>query len=102
LGAFLPSLRPRGAAAPPSDYTLAYAADARALDELVRTQRADGSWENDCLTRQNAAALRRSDDDAGRIAFRKAVRYLRSRGLAPLTEEEWLVRSRLVARLRAV
>lgn len=69
-------------------YTLALQSDDRAISELVRTQRADGSWENDFLTRQNAAALRGLDSPDGRIAYKRAVRYLRSKGLSPLSDAE--------------
>lgn len=67
-------------------YTLALQSDDRAISELVRTQRADGSWENDFLTRQNAAALK--DVATAKIAYRRAVRYLRAKGLVPLSAEE--------------
>lgn len=69
-----------------SPYALAYAPSEAAVEELLRTQAADGSWANDFLTQQNAAALR--DVAAANVAYRKAVRYLRSRGLSPLTAEE--------------
>ena len=74
------------AAAPASPYTLAYGASEMEMQEIVRTQRPDGSWENDFLTRQNAAALR--GVAGASVAYRKALRYLRSRGLCPLTDEE--------------
>ena len=70
----------------PKIYTVAYAADEAALQSIVASQRSDGSWENDYLTRQNAAALRRAADLDSRIAYKKAVRYLKSRGLSPLSE----------------
>lgn len=69
-----------------SPYTLAYGAGEAETLEIVRTQRPDGSWENDFLTRQNAAALR--GVAGASVAYRKAVRYLRSRGLCPLTDDE--------------
>ena len=73
--------------AAPARYTLAFAAgDSRAVGEIVKTQRADGSWGSDWLTRQNAAALRLADP-AG-VAYRRALRYLRAKGLAPLTDAE--------------
>ncbi len=80
-------------AASASPYVLAYGGEG-SVDELVRTQRADGSWENDFLTRQNAAALRGSERAS--VAYRKAVRYLRSRGLAPLPDDEFRARALLV------
>lgn len=69
-----------------SPYALAYGG-AAATAEILRTQMADGSWGNDFLTRQNAAALR--GVAAASVAYRKAVRYLRSRGLSPLTDAEF-------------
>lgn len=69
-----------------SPYALAYERSPAALAEILRTQAADGSWANDFLTRQNAAVLQARAHDS--IACRKAVRYLRTRGLAPLTPEE--------------
>ena len=77
----------------PSPYVLAYGG-AAATEEILRTQNADGSWENDFLTRQNAAALR--GVATASVAYRKAVRYLRSRGLAPLTDAELRSRAQLV------
>lgn len=71
-----------------SAYVLAYSPDAATVAAIVRTQRADGSWDNDFLTRQNAAALRSASGDATRIAYRRAVRYLRAKGLAPLSDAE--------------
>lgn len=67
-------------------YELALVEDGSALQEILRTQSADGSWANDVLTRQNAAALREAD--ATSVAYRKAVRYLRTKGLAPLSADE--------------
>lgn len=81
-----------------SAYTLAYFRDAATVDLLVRTQHADGSWDNDFLTRQNAAALRTASGDASRIAYRRAVRYLRAKGLAPLSDEELRARGDFAAR----
>lgn len=78
-------------AAAPRIYTLAYAGDAAAVDEIVRSQRSDGSWANDFLTEQNAAVLRTAGTGAGKavtVAYRRAVRYLRSRGLRPLSDAE--------------
>lgn len=76
------------AADPGTIYTIAYAPTEAALSALVSAQRADGSWENDFVTCQNAAALRRGQDESARIAYRKAVRYLRSKGLSPLSDEQ--------------
>ena len=69
-------------------YTVAYARDGAALECIAGSQRADGSWENDFLTQLNAAALRGAADDGLRVAYKKAVRYLRSKGLRPLSDEE--------------
>lgn len=73
-------------------YTVAYAGEG-AIDEILRTQRLDGSWENDFLTRQNAAALR--NVAAASVAYRKALRYLRSRGLSPISDAELQSRAQL-------
>ena len=81
-----PRAVPAAAPSPATPYTLALAPTPAAIDEIVRTQAADGSWANDFLTRQNAAALR--EVDATSVAYRKAVRYLRTKGLAPLTDDE--------------
>ncbi len=93
---------PRGGSAaaevPLTVYTVAYAPTEEALEAIVASQRADGSWSNDFLTRQNAAALRASDEDRMRVAYRRAVRYLRSKGLAPLTDEELRQRGEYAAK----
>lgn len=57
------------------------------VSEIIRTQNSDGSWQSDYLTRQNAAALRLSGECG--VSYRKAVRYLRQKGLEPLTDEEF-------------
>ena len=51
------------------------------VDEMIATQRSDGSWKNDFLTRRNAAVLKGCDSPAAQIAYKKAVRNLRSRGI---------------------
>ena len=84
--------------APRSAYVLAYSPDAATVAVIVRTQHADGSWDNDFLTRQNAAALRSASGDAPRIAYRRAVRYLRAKGLAPLSDAELRARGDRAAR----
>ncbi len=88
---------PEGAAPAPSStpYTLAFSLPSGgALDEMVRTQNADGSWANDFLTRQNAAALR--GIGGARLAYRRAVRYLRMKGLSPMSDAEFVaMRERL-------
>ena len=67
-------------------YTLALAPSAASVDEIVRTQSADGSWGNDFLPRQNAAALR--NVASAHVAYCRALRYLRSKGLSPLSDAE--------------
>ena len=62
------------------EYQLAVIRDDRAVQEMIRTQRPDGGWGNDFLTRQNAAALRLCPDENAKIAYRKAMRNLRLRG----------------------
>ena len=49
--------------------------------EMIATQNPDGSWQNDFLTRRNAAALKDSDNLAAQIAYKKAMRNLRARGV---------------------
>lgn len=49
--------------------------------EMIATQNPDGSWQNDFLTRRNAAALKDSDNLAAQIAYKKAMRNLRTRGV---------------------
>ena len=49
--------------------------------EMIVTQNPDGSWKNDFLTRRNAAALKVCGDPAAQIAYKKAVRNLRLRGI---------------------
>ena len=49
--------------------------------EMIATQNPDGSWKNDFLTRRNAAALSHCGDPAARVAYRKAMRNLRVRGI---------------------
>lgn len=69
-------------------YTLAFETSREdALAEIRRTQKPDGSWGSDHLTRQNAAALKRFDVSS--VACRKALRYLSSRGLKPLSDSEF-------------
>ena len=51
------------------------------VEEMIATQNADGGWKSDFLTRQNAAALKLCDSREARIAYKKAMRNLRVRGL---------------------
>lgn len=69
-------------------YAAAYSATEDSLETIVASQGSDGSWRNDFLTRQNAAALRGSGDRRMQVAYRRAVRYLRSKGLSPLSDCE--------------
>ena len=84
-----------------SVYTVAYAPTEEALEVILASQRADGSWSNDFLTRQNAAALRASREERMRIAYRRAVRYLRTKGLEPLTDDELRKRGEYAAKTLA-
>ena len=61
--------------------------DAKSIEEIKRTQKPDGSWNNDLLTRQNATSLMKVDKSS--LAYRKAMRYLRSKGLSPLSDSEF-------------
>ena len=51
------------------------------VSEMIATQNPDGSWKNDFLTRRNAAALKVCGDPAAQIAYKKAMRNLRTRGV---------------------
>ena len=51
------------------------------VEEMIATQNADGGWKSDFLTRQNAAALKLCDSREAQIAYKKAMRNLRVRGL---------------------
>jgi len=83
-----------GRRAAPGEYMKAYRG-ADVVEELLSTQNPDGSWQSDYLTRQNAAALK--DVANASVAYRKALRYLRSRGLAPLSDEEFRRRAVLAS-----
>ena len=54
---------------------------AMTVAEMIASQKPDGSWQNAFLTRRNAEALRFRTDPASRIAYKKAMRNLRLRGL---------------------
>jgi len=86
--------RPSASSAYPRCYTVALDADSAAIDELLATQRPDGGWASDFLTCQNAAALR--GVPGAELAYRRAVRYLKAKGLSPLSADELKTR-----RLRA-
>jgi len=64
-----------------SEYTLAFARNESAVKKLISTQNADGGWKNDFLTRQNAAALKLSDLPEAQVAYKKAMRNLRVKGV---------------------
>jgi len=64
-----------------NEYHLALIHDEAAIDEIIKTQNQDGSWKNDFLTRQNAEALRTLPGKAAQIAYKRARRNLRVRGL---------------------
>ena len=51
------------------------------VPEMIATQNPDGSWKNDFLTRRNAAALKVCGDPAAQVAYKKALRNLRARGV---------------------
>ena len=63
------------------EYLLAASRTDEAMREMIRTQNPDGSWQNDFLTCRNAEALRGWPDADARIAYKKAARFLRSKGL---------------------
>ena len=88
----------RGSSEAKLAYTVAYAGDGPSLERIAASQRGDGSWANDFMTQQNAAALRGAEGEGMRIAYKKAVRYLRSKGLRPLSDEELKRRGDLAAK----
>ena len=59
---------------PPREYRATVA-------EMIATQNPDGSWKNDFLTRRNAAALKLCGEPAAQIAYKKAMRNLRVKGV---------------------
>ena len=65
----------------PNPYRLAETVTPAAVAEIVRTQQADGSWATDFLTRRNALALKDQAGADAQLAYRKAMRNLRLRGL---------------------
>ena len=64
-----------------SAFRLADDGGEEAIGEIIRTQNADGSWQTDFLTRQNARVLAGIRSGAASLAYRKAVRNLRARGI---------------------
>ena len=79
--ALSPSRHAPPSAASGEEYRLALAADVASLREIIRTQNADGSWKTDFLTKRNAAALKGSEIAEARVAYKKAMRNLRMRGV---------------------
>ena len=79
LGVFFATSQPRNLATSQP----AYGAHEYQMDvpEMIATQNPDGSWKNDFLTRRNAAALKLCSDPAAQIAYKKAARNLRLRGI---------------------
>ena len=51
------------------------------VPEMIATQNPDGSWQNDFITRRNAAALKLCGTPAAQVAYKKAMRNLRVRGV---------------------
>ncbi|MBR3221016.1 MAG: hypothetical protein IKF72_02190 [Kiritimatiellae bacterium] len=62
------------------EYQLAVIRDDKAVQEMIRTQRPDGGWGSDFLTRRNAEALRLCTGAEAQVAYRRAARNLRLRG----------------------
>lgn len=95
---FTPSAQPSSIA---QEYITAYRLAAanvssqsfsQALDHILKTQKADGSWANDHLTARNLAALELASAH-GRPELlpcvRRARRYLRLSGLQPLSASQF-------------
>ena len=76
-----PSRQPAAPSAAGGEYRLALVADVASIREIIRTQNADGSWKTDFLTKRNAAALKGSEIAEARVAYKKAMRNLRMRGM---------------------
>ena len=76
-----PSRQSASPSAAGGEYRLALAADGASLREMIRTQNADGSWKTDFLTKRNAAALKGGETAEARVAYKKAMRNLRMRGM---------------------
>ena len=79
LGIFFATSRPRNLVTSQP----AYGAHEYQMDvlEMIATQNPDGSWKNDFLTRRNAAALKVCGDPVAQVAYKKAARNLRLRGI---------------------
>lgn len=69
-----------------------FAALRSAVDALMRSQNADGGWDNKVLSARNVAALAAADA-AGmkhvRAAYRRGLRYLRMHGIAEMSASEF-------------
>jgi len=65
----------------PREYVLSAQTGLEAALEIVRTQKTDGSWQNDYLTRRYIAVLKDCPDARVQLAYRRALRNLRVRGL---------------------
>ena len=72
-----------GSASAGREYLLALAGSEAAMREMIATQNPDGSWQNDFLTRRNAAALKLWGERsvAAQVAYKRAMRNLRMRGV---------------------
>ena len=64
-----------------NEYRLALIRDDAAVQEMIRTQNPDGSWKNDFLTKRNAEALKGCRSPEAQVAYKKALRNLRARGV---------------------
>jgi hypothetical protein len=64
-----------------NEYRLAVVRNDASVQEMIRTQRPDGSWKNDFLTKRNAEVLKDCPGEEAQIAYRKAIRNLRVRGV---------------------
>ena len=95
---------PRGGCAaadvPLTIYTVAYVPTEEALELIVASQHADGGPCDGVLARRPAAPLRGPGVARPGVASRRAVRYLRTKGLAPLTDAELKARGEYAARSR--
>lgn len=60
-----------------NEFMLAHIRGEEAVKEMLRTQRSDGGWGNDFVTRQNAAVLREVHEASAQIAYKRAMRNLR-------------------------
>jgi len=50
-------------------------------EEMIAAQKPDGGWQNDFLTRRNAEILAKCEGKVARIAYKKALRHLRAKGI---------------------